>query len=45
MGKAPLHQNVQKASIFLTADQLEQHAQECIALAAVIRTRLRGLDF
>lgn len=29
---------VQKASIYLTADQLEDHARACLALATKIRT-------
>ena len=31
----------QKCSIFLTADQLEDHAQTCLALAANIKRRQR----
>jgi len=30
--------SVQKCSIFLTPDQLEEHARECLALAAKIRS-------
>lgn len=30
---------VNKCSIFLTPDQLEEHAKECLALASKIRTR------
>jgi len=30
---------IEKCSIFLTPDQLEEHARDCLALAACIRSR------
>ena len=32
--------DVRKCSVFLTPDQLEKHAHECLVLAAKIRSRL-----
>jgi hypothetical protein len=38
-GRVRIREHHAKCSIFLTPDQLEEHARECLALAASIRER------
>ena len=38
-GRIRIREPMCKASVFLSPDQLEQHALECFALAAAIRAR------
>ena len=37
--QGPGFADVRKASIFLTANQLEDHARKCLKLAALLRSR------